>query len=325
MKTLLANILAEQTPAPGSGEGLPYWTFWFLLCIILLLVMFIFLRDKDLRRRINLFFFGAKKKLIKLRLQARLKRECRKKDELIRSLGSKIWEDKINIPGAEKTSQELTKLEQQKQELEEESKEVRLKITGLENDLEEFVQKHRESMSEQESVQKPSQEKLGEIKDEERVLEVEVTQKQKELEGIIRGMSPSGNAADDKFEKLDKKRQEIDETIKELVEKRLKLEQERKHHQEKVEEFDKKLKLIEEGGKKRIREFHKEIREWKKSEEKLHEKVEGVEKKKEPLFVRLGKQTDETRVNEDEFSLFYSQIDRSNERIEELEQQIKNL
>jgi chromosome segregation ATPase len=105
----------------------------------------------------------------------------------------------------------------------------------------------------------------------------------------------------------------------------LDLEKERKDHQEKFDELDKKLKAIEEGGKKRIREFHKEIKEWKRNKEKLLEKIEHVEKKKEPLFVRLGKQTDETRENHQELSVFYSQIDRSNERIGELEQQIKNL
>jgi uncharacterized phage infection (PIP) family protein YhgE len=325
MRGLLANIFSKQAPPPGSNEGLPYWTFWLLLCVILLLITFIFLRDKDLRRRINLFLFGAKKKLMKLRLQARLKRECRKKDDLTRSLGKKVWEDKIKIPDGEKIREELAKLEQHKQELEQESNDVRLKITVLEADQEKFIQKHKDSVSEQESVRKPYQEKLGEIKDEERVLEVEVTQKQKELEGIVRGIHSSGNEIEGKFEELSKQRKEMDETIKKLVEKRLNLEKERKDHLEKIEEFDNKLSKIEEGGKKRIREFHKEIREWKKNEEKLHERIEHVEKKKEPLFDRLGKQTDETRVNQEELSLFYSQIDRSNERIEELEQQIKNL
>lgn len=325
MKGILASFFTRQTPPPDTSEGLPYWTFWFLLCIILLLIMFIFLRDKDLRRRINLFFFGAKKKLIKMRLQAKLKRECRKKEDIIRSLGIKIWEDKITIPGGEKIRQELAKLEKHEQELEKESKEILAKITGLENDQQMFTQKHNESILEQESARKPTQDKLGEIKDEERILEVEITQKQKELDGIVRGIDSSENKNESKLEDLQKQRNEMEKTLKGLMEKRLKLEKERKDHQEKIEEFDKKLKKIEEDGKKRLREFHREIREWKKSEEKLHEKIGSVEHKKDPLFTRLGKHTDETRASEKELSLFYSQIDRSSERIDELEQQIKNL
>jgi chromosome segregation ATPase len=325
MRGILANIFAKQTPPPGSSEGLPYWTFWLLLCVILLLVVFIFLRDKDLRRRINLFLFGAKKKLIKLRLQARLKRECRKKDEFIKNLGKKAWEDKLKIPKGKKIHQELDKLEQNKQDLERESKDVQSKITGLETDLEKFIQKHKDSVTEHESARKPYREKLAEIKDEERLLEVKVTEKQKELEGVVRGINASRNEDDDRLAELIKQREEMDETINKLVGKRLDLEKERKDHQEKIDELDEKLKAIEEGSKKRIREFHKEIKEWKRNKEKLLEKIEHVEKKKDPLFVRLGKQTDETRENHQELSVFYSQIDRSNERIGELEQQIKNL
>lgn len=325
MRGILGNIFAKQTPPPGSSEGLPYWTFWLLLFVILLLVVFIFLRDKDLRRRISLFLFGAKKKLIKLRLQARLKREYRKKDEFIKSLGKKVWEDNLKIPKGEKIHQELDKLEQNKQDLERESKDVLSKIKGLEADQEKFIQKHKDSVTEDESAKKLYQEKSAEIKDEERLLEVKVTEKQKELEGVVRGINASRNEDDDSLEELIKQREEMDETINKLVGKRLDLEKERKNHQEKIAELGKKLKVIEEGGKKRIREFHKEIKEWKRNKEKLLEKTEHLEKKKDPLFVRLGKQTDETRENQQELSVFYSQIDRSNERIGELEQQIKNL
>ncbi|UCE40506.1 MAG: hypothetical protein JSV17_13775 [Candidatus Aminicenantes bacterium] len=325
MREFLENIFANQTPPPGSSEGLPYWTFWLLLCVIFLLVIFIFLRDKDLRRRINLFLFGAKKKLIKLRLQARLKREYRKKNEITRNLGKKVWEDKLKIPKGEKIYQELDKLEQDKQDLKHESEDVHSKIVGLEADHEKFVQKHTDSLTEQKSAMNPYREKMAEIKDKERLLEVEVTEKQKELEGFIRGINASKNEADDRQEELKKQTEEMDEAIKKLVDKRLGLERERKDHREKLDEMDKKLKAIDEGGKKRIREFHKEIKEWKRNNEKLLEKIEHIEKKKDPLFMRLGKQTDETREQHQELSVFYSQIDRSNERIGELEQQIKNL
>ena len=325
MRGILEYFFTQQTPLPGSSEGLPYWIFWFLLCIILLLLIFIFLRDKDLRRRINLFLFGAKKKLVKLRLQARLKRECRKKDEFIRNLGKKAWEDKLKIPKGEKTHQELDKLEQNKKDLEQESTDIQSKIERLEADQEKFIQKHKESVSEQETALKPYKDKLQEIKDEEKVLEVKVTERQKELEGVVRGMHTSEEATEDRLEELNKKRDEIDEDIKKLVEKRLGLENERKDHQDKIEAMNKKLELIEEGSKKRIREFHKEIREWKKNKEKILEKIEHVEQKKGPLFVRLGKQADETRKHQQELSVLYSQIDRTNERIAELEQQIKNL
>jgi chromosome segregation ATPase len=324
MRGILKDIFAKQTP-PGTGEGLPYWTFWLLLLVIFLLVIFIFLRDKDLRRRISLFLFGAKKKLIKLRLQSRLRREFRKKAEFIRNLGKKAWEDKLKIPKGEKIQQELDKLEQNKKELEQESEDVRLKIVELEADQEKFLQDHGDSVNELQAAIKPYHGKIAGMKDEERVLEIQVSEKQKELEGVIRGINSLKDKDDDKLEEFTKQRDAVDDTIKNLVEKRLGLEKERKGHQEKIDELDRKLKAIEEGSKKRIREFHKEIKEWNRDKEKLLEKIDHIEHKKEPLFVRLGKQTDETRKSQKELSLLYSQIDRSNQRIGELEQQIKNL
>jgi len=346
MKGILAHLSSQQTLSPDSSEGLPYWIFWFLLCIILLLVVFIFLRDKNLRRRLNLFFFGAKKKLIKIRLQARLKRGYRKKSEIMKGLGKKVWEDDIKIPEEEKISEELTKLQQNKESLEKESEDVRSKTTELEADLGEFLRKHQELLDEQMLTKKPYKEKLETLKNEEKSLEITIIQTQKELEGLARGIQAANRQAlkmsehsnpsqkeekdktdeiNSKIQDLQTKRNETDNTIKALVEKRLILEKERKILQEKCEEFDKKYKNIEEGGKKRIKEFQKEIKEWKKDLQRLQERIEDIEQKKEPLFERLGKKADETRVHKEKLSLFYSQIDHSNDRIRELEKQIKDL
>ncbi len=346
MKAFFASIFAQQSPPPGTNEGLPYWTFWLLLFVILLLVVFIFLRDKDLRRRLNLFFFGAKKKLIKIRLQARLRRENRRKNDILKNMGKKIWEERIEIPRGEKISQELSRLQQHIGELGQEAKEVQSKITGLETDLQKFTQKHEELVREQMSARNPYQQKMTDIMNEERLLEIEITRKQKELEGLVRGINTlmdethlggensgraetSGqnrtNESKNKTDEMIKQRKETDEKIKQLVDKRLDMERERKDHQKKIEELDEKIVKIEEGGKKRTKEFHKEIREWKRNKEKLLERIEHNEKKKIPLFERFGEKAEEARVSQNSLSLFYSQIDRSNERIHELEEQIKNL
>ncbi len=346
MKGFFASIFSQQAPPPGSNEGLPYWAFWLLLCIIFLLVVFIFLRDKDLRRRLSLFLFGAKKKLIKIRLQARLRRESRRKTEVLRNMGKKIWQEAIQIPKGEKIHKELINLQQHIDETEQESKELQTKITELEADLQKFSQKHDELVKDQILARNPYQAKMIAIVNEEKLLEIDIIQKQRELEGLGRGINtlreesrhkgiepsfPEKNGqknqseANHKLEEMIKNRDETDERIKNLVEKRLNLEMERKAHQEKLDELDGKLRKIEEGGKKRIKEFHKEIKEWEKNKEKLLERIKHHEKRKEPLFERLGEKADESRENQEELSLFYAQIDRSNGRIQELEQQIKNL
>lgn len=117
MKSSISSLFSFQTPPPGSQEGLPYWILWFLLCIILLLLAFIFLRDKDLRHRLNRFLFGAKKKLIRLRLQTRLKMAKRKKGEQHRDLGQKVWDERLDVLGAEKITATLAKLMESKASL----------------------------------------------------------------------------------------------------------------------------------------------------------------------------------------------------------------
>ena len=131
MKSTFSSFFSFQTPPPGSQEGLPYWTLWFFLCIILLLLAFIFLRDRDLRQRLNRFLFGAKKKLIRLRLQARLKMAKRKKNELHRELGQKVWDERLDVHGAEKISTTLAKLMESKASLLNELVETEIKASKL--------------------------------------------------------------------------------------------------------------------------------------------------------------------------------------------------
>jgi hypothetical protein len=74
MSNIIISVFMLQPEPQIPREGLPYWTLWFLLCIIALLTFFIFLRDKSMRQRLNLFFSRAKRRFVKIRLQARLKR-----------------------------------------------------------------------------------------------------------------------------------------------------------------------------------------------------------------------------------------------------------
>lgn len=76
-----------QASAPVIREGFPYWTFWLLLSLILLLLAFIFLRDKDLRRRLNVVLSGPKRRLIKTRLRLLVARAKRRRADLQAELG----------------------------------------------------------------------------------------------------------------------------------------------------------------------------------------------------------------------------------------------
>lgn len=90
------NDPLPQAAAAAFREGIPYWIFWFLLSLIALLLLFIILRDKDLRRRLSLRLAGTKRRLQKKRLQLRLSREKRRKIILRREVGRTVWGGKIS-------------------------------------------------------------------------------------------------------------------------------------------------------------------------------------------------------------------------------------
>jgi len=92
----MKDLNAAAAPA---GEGLPFWAFWLLVSIILLLLFYIFLRDKDLRRRLSSFLSGTKRRMLRLRLQAKLKKERGKKAGLWKELGRTAWSEDLRAEG----------------------------------------------------------------------------------------------------------------------------------------------------------------------------------------------------------------------------------
>ena len=182
MKSSISSFFKFQTPPPGSQEGLPYWTLWFLLCIILLLLAFIFLRDKDLRQRLNRFLFGAKKKLIRFRLQARLKMAKRKKRELHRELGQKVWDERLDVQGAEKISTILAKLMESKASILDELVETEIKVSKLKKSLDEKNFKGEIKISGQKTELKIQNERLASAKDKTKATLSLITQKKKDAE-----------------------------------------------------------------------------------------------------------------------------------------------
>ncbi len=86
--------IVEDLPS----QGLPYWILWLLLCVILMLLAFIFLRDKDLRQRLDFFLSGAKRRMKRTRLRLRLKKAKGRRSDLLRQLGEACWGMRLPIP-----------------------------------------------------------------------------------------------------------------------------------------------------------------------------------------------------------------------------------
>ncbi|MCX7973134.1 MAG: hypothetical protein N3B16_01350 [Candidatus Aminicenantes bacterium] len=99
------------------NEGLPFWLFWFLLSLIGLLFFFIFLRNKELRRRIDFFFLRTKKRSLQIHLQQQMKRENKRKEKLWLEVGKIAYKNELNVVGTEALVKSLKVLERKKEEI----------------------------------------------------------------------------------------------------------------------------------------------------------------------------------------------------------------
>lgn len=114
---MIKLILYSPRKVPSPHDGLPFWVFWFLLSLIGLLILFIFLRNKELRRRIDSFFLQIKKGFLSLHLKHQIKREEKRKEKIWWELGKIVYEHGLAITGAEIWLKNLRELERQKDQL----------------------------------------------------------------------------------------------------------------------------------------------------------------------------------------------------------------
>ena len=154
-----------------AQEGLPFWILWFLLSIILLLVFFIFLRDKDMRRRLSIFLSGAKRKMLRRRLQARVKKEKARKTELWKDLGRKTWSEDIRVDGTSESFDRLGELDKKMTAAQVRWHEIYSRIEAKPDEKEvEALEKERETVQERiialKQMSEPLYENVGKILDE---------------------------------------------------------------------------------------------------------------------------------------------------------------
>jgi hypothetical protein len=345
MKEFLSS-LTQQAPLPGAQEGLPYWIFWFLLSIILLLVFFIFLRDKDLRRRINLFFFGTKQKLIKIRLQHRLKRELRKKEELIRDMGKTVWEKKMELGGVASLFEALEALETDQHQSARKIEEISETMVGV-NEAQASASRNTESRMEErlaakteiegrrislEKQRKGILEQIQTIKKNIRAIEKELKDHEKSLPHP-RGNRHTGEGEGEEkrpgfarsLEDLTQKRSEAEKQAADLGRQKNKiLANEKSVHKEMVEN-DKAIAALTREDREKKHHSAMEIKDLDRERERHQDKIQELVRRTLPLYHELGKLADGQRPKQLDLVFYYSQLDRTKSRIEDLRDQIKNL
>lgn len=343
---ILGCVLLQTDPSADVPEGLPFWLLWFLLCVILLLVVFIFLRDKDLRRRISSFLSGARRHMIRLRLQVKLKREKEKKAALWRELGKLAWSEDVGAACIDDECRKLAGLEEEIGRHQATWHDVYSRIEAIGREHDAALRRFRTLVAEQEEGRRPHQEEMlalagrkREVLDalEASLREAEAAEAQlKAVETEVRQteenqkMSESAKTA--KADKAREKAAALTHQVRALREKSVLLQDERYRLDCRLEEIEARVRVfnaaihrIEEEYRERLQAHEKEIREWQRTKERLQDKIVEVKRLMEPLFENVGRILDGARLPREDLAVIYFQIDGVNKTIADLEARLEHL
>jgi chromosome segregation ATPase len=341
-----ASLPVQTSLPPDAGEGLPFWLLWFLLCIILLLIVFIFLRDKDLRRRISSFLSGARRHMIRLRLQVKLKKEKEKKAALWRELGKLAWSEDVRASCIEEDCGKLAGLEEEIGRHQKTWHDVysRVEVLGREHDA--ALKRFRTLVAEQEEGRRPYQEEMLSLEARKREIldaleaslrEADNAETQlKTLEKEIRQAEESPKTSETdrtvRIDRLREKEASLAGLVRTLREKGSLLQEERYRLDRKLEEiegqvrvFNAAIRRIDEEYRERLQAQEKEIRDWQKTKERIQDKIVDVKRLMDPLFENVGRILDGARVDNEDLTIIYFQIDGVSKTIGDLEARLEHL
>jgi chromosome segregation ATPase len=335
-----------QAQPAGVPEGLPFWLLWFLLCVILLLVVFIFLRDKDLRRRISLFLSGARRHMLRLRLQAKLKKEREKKTSLWRELGKQAWNEDIRGACIEDPCARLSELDQEIGRHQKTWHDVfsRIEVLGREHDA--ALTRFRTLIAEQERARRPDEEEMVALANrknellealesslhESETAGAQLAAVQKDIRFLQDTVRPSESDRAARLDKAREKEAALIGLITALSEKTPRLQEERYRLDRRLEEVEGRLRVlntaierIEAEYSERLQAAEREIREWQKAKERVQDKIVGVKRLMEPFFETVGRILDEVRLDHEDLAVLYFQIDEVDGAIADLEARLERL
>lgn len=282
------ELIAFQASPSLPREGLPYWIFWLLLCLVVLLLFFIFLRDKALRMRLSAFLAGARRRSILIRLRIKIKKENQKKGDLLQKLGAKAWDEDISVNGSGHVCAELEALFERKNTFQAEWKRGFAELEKLHKKLEDSIRAHEEKINAEKAQKQPFDDLMKRKNGEEKALKK--VGRDREIE-----------------RQVDEVRRE-----KEVV-------------QKSIDEFEDRISEIEAEARSQRREIEKETRYWARRKEKIQDRIKDIETEEEELHISLGEIVEENRVESQGLAGLYVQIDDINQRIATLQHRIEIL
>jgi len=340
------DATTQVQPVPLAAEGLPFWLLWVLLCVILLLVAFIFLRDKDLRRRVSAFLSGARRHMARLRIQVKLKREKEKKAGLRRELGRLAWSEDVQAPCIEEECARLAAFEDEIGRHRKTWHDVYSRIEALGREHDAALGRFRTLVAEQEEARRPHQEEMLALAAKKREIVDALEAFLREADSVeaqarsvaqdVRQIETDPKFGEtDRAIRLDKirgKAASLAVRIGSYREKTPLLQEERYRLDRRLEEveglvrvYNAAIRRIEEEYRERLQAREKEIREWQRAKERIQDKIVDIKRLMDPIFETTGRILDEARIDHEDLAVVYFQIDDANKRIAELESRLERL
>ncbi len=339
---VLINVLQEADLPPDSSEGLPFWLLYVLVCVILLLTAFIFLRNKDFRLKLNSFFSGAGRRMRSLRLKAQIKHERAKRNLLFQEVGKKVWLEHIDVRGTEREWQALTGLEARLDRLHGEWQEAYTKIEELNNGRDEKARMFALKLDGLYKEQAPLKVRQKASRNERKTLvqsihgaehEIRASGGREPLLDGDRGRSadeprlfPHPGAAPDDRPAEDPL---IVDHVNDL-ETRLSALRQRKNAmdidlaglRDSLHSINEAVRRTEEEERRALAEMDEKIREAGKSRETIQRAILQARRRTEPFFQAIGKAVDRERIPREDLDIFYIQFDEIERRLRELNRQL---
>lgn len=282
------QLIAFQAMPSLQKEGLPYWIFWGMLLVILLILLFIFLRNRKLRLRLSLFFAGARRRSVLLRLRYLLRKERQKREAALRKLGEKAWDSDFPIEGAASVRADLEKMVKRRDAAQMECKNALAEMERHHKRLEESNALIEKKIQDRRAQKQPFDELLKEKRDQARTL---------------KKVAPGGG--------IDRHADEVKREIEDAI--------------VQIDRFEHQIKEAEAEKSDQEREIAREIHHWKKRKERVQEHIKQIEARQGDLYLSLGQILEERRLESQELHDLYAEIDLINGRIATLQHRIGTL
>lgn len=318
--------------------------FWALIILIVILVIYILIRDRALRDVIGRFFAWIRKKIRLAKMKGELNRERLNKEEWVKKLGETVWEKEIKDPSIADHMGEISDLKGEETLSKERLDALNADIEKHRQDFEEFKKAQESRVQEAVKEKDPLEEDLKNLEKQLHALDKEVKecekQKIKANKGIEHNRKERELSEEDvtlsniekqqrreeteaRIQSFEKEIEGGDEKLQGLSTEKSGLQDKIKVIQSKVDNLTSQIKKLEEDLKSREDQTDDAVKKLEDNKRALNVKIVGVQKQLNLLFMKVGEKVNQDRPDNELLSDIYSRIDALDSKIRKLETQLQ--